>query len=318
MFEKYDRAVKMYLNNMRQNELSPASVESYSRTFRYFRENMERNGYMEPCPAAVMDFRASLGVSVTSANLYMTHLKLLDAFCTELKLCEPFFTASAMPPQRKVTNEKNKEYEHVLTQEQYIELITAEKPNYGRKPHTWLREQAEVAVFLTSGLRNSELRAITPDDLDWENGTIHARQTKGDKPRYVAFPETAQNAVRAYLNSELRPAYAGENEPLFGLVGRKSKEWHGFSVSQLSELIYNYVKSVIGEDDACRTHALRHLYASVMLEQGVRLEFISETLGHSNLSTTKIYANRLTKSAPAAEIANIADVLVNRSKISIA
>lgn len=313
MLEKYDKATAQFLKNMESNGLSKNSIESYARTFRMFREFMVQSEICEPTPSAVLDFKRfkSEGAGLTTIALYITHLRLLSNFCVENKIFDKeFITNGAMPPRKKVAAERCKEYSHTLTEEQIAKLISAEKPEYGRRSPSWLREKAETVLFLQSGLRNSELRSLTPFDLDWENNLIYARVTKGNKPRYVSFPRTAQNAVREYLNSGFRPCYVGEHAPLFGYINRSTGQWMPMDRKKLSERIFYYTKSVLGEEAACRTHALRHGYASCLLEHDMPMQYISESLGHSSVATTTIYAKRLTKNTPAKEIGNLLNSIV--------
>lgn len=307
MFEKYDKAAELFVSNMERDELSADSVESYSRTYRMFRESMIENGYTEVCDAAVVDFKLSKkDAALTTIALYLTHLRLLSEFAVEVGIMDEGFVPDAlMPSRKKLAAARNKKYSHVLTEAQIAELITADRPKYGRKSHTWLREKAEVTLLLQSGLRNSELRSLTPDDLDFENSVIYARITKGDKPRYVAFPQAAQKAVRAYLASPLRPTWVKPSEPLFGSVSRNTGKWVEMERSKLSERIKHYTAGILGEEASCRTHALRHGYSSYLLERGVNMEEISESLGHSSLTTTKIYAERFTQNTPARNIGQV-------------
>lgn len=313
MLENYDKLVSLYIRNCRVNELSENTVASYERTFRYYRESLVSGGFTDACLEGTVSFKLSLTTSVVSTDLYLRHLSYLSDFAvTSGMYAEHFMKEDLMPPKKKVAAERHKEYEHVLTEEEIVTLATAESAVYTRTPHTFLRERAETVLFLMSGLRNSELRALTPADLDWENGIIHARVTKGDKPRYVSFGSTAQQAVAAYLKSGLRPDTAGMYEPLFGTVSKKTGEWKALERTQISDLIHNYTGSILGEDKAVRTHALRHGYSSLALENGVSMEQISESLGHASLATTKIYAQRLTKSAPAQNIAVTLDTIIKR------
>lgn len=305
MLEKYDQLCALFIDNMRSNHLSNNSVDSYSRTFRFFRETLVSGGYTEACPGAVASFKSDRpGVSLKTISLYLTHLRLLSQFGLDMGLIEESFVPnSLMPPKKMLANERKKEYDHVLTEEQIIKLLAAQGPLKGRKPRTWLREKAETVIFLQSGLRNSELRALTPADLDFASGLIHAREAKGDKPRLVLFPAQAQQAVKDYLSSGLRPETASDTEPLFGCVDRAAGSWKALDRAQLSALIDNHVSSILGV--GCRTHALRHAYASLLLEHDAPIQFISETLGHSNISTTTIYAQRLNPSVPAQALGNI-------------
>ena len=303
--KNYDDLVARYIRKMNTNELSANSVATYAQTFRLFREFMAERGIDYPTPAAVLDFKDAGERSITTRAMYMNHLRLLSKFGEALGYA-PFYTDEADTPRKKLSQARQKPYEHVLTEADMIALITAERPVYGRKPSTWLREQAEVTLMVQSGLRNLELRTLRPCDLDWENGVIIPCQTKGDKVRAVAFPNAAQRAVKRYLESGLRPADAGDDAPLFGTVGPDGK-WHGMERKKLSERVYNYTRSILGEEKACRTHAARHCYASVLLEHGVDMQYISETMGHSSVATTKIYAARFSVNAPAASVASVFD-----------
>lgn len=306
----YDALVKSYRKKMENNELSTNTIQSYERTFRLFRESMIANGYDEPTPQAVNDFQSEGSKSITTKDLYMTHLRLLSGYGVSCGiLTEPFYREDVNGvSKKKVSQARQKPYDHVLTEADMVALITAERPVEGRKTATWLREQAEVTLMIQSGLRNLEIRTLRPVDIDWENGVIVPAHTKGEKVRAVAFPAAAQRAVRKYLESGLRPEWVGDDQPLFGTV-TESGEWHGMERRKLSDRVYYYTKSILGEEKACRTHAARHCYASVLLEHGVDMQYISETMGHSSVATTKIYAARFSVNKPAAAVASVFDAV---------
>ena len=132
----------------------------------------------------------------------------------------------------------------------------------------------------------------------------YPQDTKGDKPRAVVFSQAAQNAVQAYLDSGLRPSTAVDEDWLFGSVD-KAGNWNQMSRTELSERIKYFTKAVLGEEKSCRSHAMRHCYASVLLENNVPMELISETMGHASVATTKIYAARFSVNAPAMAVANV-------------
>lgn len=305
MFEKYDKAVADFVANMKRNELSEDSITSYSKTYRMLRQSMADGGFEDVSADAVWNFKDHSEVQLTSLALYLTHIRALSNHAMSRgTVSEPFFQMEMMPPKKKLNTARHKQYEHVLTDKDAEALINCVKPKYGRKSPTWLREKAEVTMLLQSGLRNSELRSLRPVDLDWVNGVAYPQDTKGDKPRAVVFSQAAQNAVRAYLNSGLRPAWVGDEDFLFGAVGADGT-WKQMDRDKLSERIKYYTKAVLGEEKATRSHALRHCYASVLLENDVPMELISETMGHSSVATTKIYAARFNVNAPAMAVANV-------------
>ena len=305
MFEKYDRAVALYMDNMKRNELSENSISSYGRTYRMLRQSMEKHGFEDVSTEAVMDFKLTTDVKITSMALYLTHVRCLSNFAVSCGIIDkPFFQDTLMPPKKKLNAERSKPYEHILTDQDAELLITAENPTHSIKSRKWLREKAEVTLLLQSGLRNSEIRSLRLCDLDWENGVAFPQDTKGDKPRAVVFSRAAQDAVRAYLDSGLRPAWVADDDFLFGSVGADGA-WNPMSRVELSERIKYYTRAVLGEEKSCRSHAARHCYASVLLENNVPMELIADTMGHSSVATTKIYAARFNVNAPAMAVANV-------------
>lgn len=305
MFEKYDEAVSAYVTTMKRNELSECSIDSYTKTYKLLRDSMERNGYEDVCADAVWKFADNAGVKATTLALYLTHIRALSSRAVSRGIVDkPFFDEDMMPSKKKLNTERNKQYEHILTDADAEQLINCNRPKYARKSPMWLREKAEVTLLLQSGLRNSEIRSLRPIDLDWENGVAYPQDTKGDKPRAVVFSQAAQNAVADYLASGIRPDYASDEDFLFGSVDRHGN-WKQMTRVELSERIKYYTKAVLGEDKACRSHAMRHCYASVLLENNVPMELISETMGHASVATTKIYAARFNVNAPAMAVANV-------------
>lgn len=307
MFEKFDKAVELFMADCRMNELAETTQENYARVYRMYRDFMEANGFEDASVKATVAWKLSLTTSIVSTSLYLQYIKYLSDFAVTSGVFEtPFMSDKLMPPRKKVSAAKNKPYEHLLTAPQMKQIINAKGATFTRTPHTWPREHAEVVLLLMSGMRNIELRNLALSDLDWEHGIIHARVTKGDKPRVVPFPAVAQEAVRAYLASGLRPADLSTDDYLFGAVDRATGAWHPFERGHLSKQILSHTASIIGEDSGVRSHALRHGFASSAISMGVTLDQISEILGHSDTQTTRIYAERLN---PAETACGIGDIL---------
>lgn len=152
------------------------------------------------------------------------------------------------------------------------------------------RDRAILELFYASGLRLSELVA-----LDVEDANLRARivrvMGKGGKERLVPFNTSAEAALRAWLPrraplADGRKRKAGDRaEPLF--VSVRGTRLTGRSVQRL---VARYVAG-------CSTrfgispHALRHSFATHLLERGADLRAIQELLGHVRLSTTQRYTH---------------------------
>jgi integrase/recombinase XerC len=157
------------------------------------------------------------------------------------------------------------------------------------------RDKAILELFYASGLRLSELVGLDLDDLNLA-GRVARVLGKGRKERLVPFNRTAGEALRAWLAdreglrsqpAEKTPIMRGKRhgEPLF-----LNYQGGRLSTRSVDKLVRRYVA-------ACSTrfgispHALRHSFATHLLEAGADLRAIQELLGHARLSTTQRYTH---------------------------
>jgi len=142
-----------------------------------------------------------------------------------------------------------------------------------------LRDQAIFELFYSSGLRVGELTALNVSSVDLAQQLVRVLG-KGNKERLVPIGTVAVRALEKYLDSRGQPA--GE-EPLFlnareGRLTARSVQRHMKKYLLLSGL----------RTDAS-PHALRHSFATHLLDGGADLRSIQELLGHASLSTTQKY-----------------------------
>ena len=212
----------------------------------------------------------------------------------------PYYPKNPVTTRLIPSNKKRSKqpYKDLLTNDDIIALLRNNPvfPNSG--PSNWERNYAIIVLLLTTAIRNSEILALTPSDLDFENGYIHIQHGKGDKYRTVQFPSIAQEAIKLYLQSGYRPECIPDTLPLFGTTAdrtgrmRHAEAWHAGSSQWISEIVARHVKNVTGKENV-RTHKLRHVCARTLLEQGLSMEEIQSILGHESILTTQIYAGKL-------------------------
>ncbi|MBI1911921.1 MAG: tyrosine recombinase XerC [Deltaproteobacteria bacterium] len=167
----------------------------------------------------------------------------------------------------------------VLTAEEAKNLVEAPKKI---KSRSTLRDLAVLETLYSAGIRLSELIGIRLKDLDLGAGTIRVLG-KGSKERIAYLGEYAASSIKAYLDNERDgAAFIGE-APLF--AGRKGKR---LSPRTVQRIVQKYT-AVSGIDKAPTPHALRHTFATHLLDAGVDLRSIQEMLGHAKLSTTQRY-----------------------------
>lgn len=170
-----------------------------------------------------------------------------------------------------------------------------------------------------AGLRRSELVRLRVKDVDLERGTVTIHQGKGDKDRMTVLPGSMRNELaeqieraRAVWEKDCAAGHEGVYIPgalakKFSL-GAKSFEWfwifparqtsidpesgvkrrHHLHGQVYSDAIKRAAKAV-GIEKRVTSHALRHSFATHLLEAGADLRTIQELLGHEDITTTEIY-----------------------------
>ena len=145
------------------------------------------------------------------------------------------------------------------------------------------RDRAMLELAYSCGLRCSELVGLDRDAIDFESETVRVRG-KGNKERLVPMGEPAQRALRAYLE-RARPALTDDRSERALLVSKRGLRLSSSDVTR--RLAKRVQQASIG--GRVSPHALRHSFATHMLEGGADLRSIQELLGHSSVSTTQIY-----------------------------
>lgn len=298
--QRVEKAIKAYLASCKANGLSAGTIANYERITKKYMDFLHDNEYDEASIASVNDWKISLAeanVKITTINLYMGILKSFFEWSSEMEMIDKSPVIPVVMPSRKAVNvEKKKPYTKLLSANEFKAILASDRPK-GVTELNWKRNRAILFVFLTSGLRNSELRDLKMKDISFEKGTITVENGKGGKSRICAFPKISQDVVKDYLSSGYRPAYLGQDDFVFGT---NEAGWKQFDRFTLSQLVQRNIKLITGRDD-CRTHSLRHASASWMLSHGINMDSISALLGHSNTQTTALYAERLNPTSPSSE-----------------
>ncbi|MEE4314362.1 MAG: site-specific tyrosine recombinase/integron integrase [Desulfofustis sp.] len=174
-----------------------------------------------------------------------------------------------------------------LTVDEVFSLLAA--PD--RSDRFMSRDRAILEMLYSTGIRVAELVSGSVDDLDFDTEMLRVRG-KGNKERLVPVGGPAIEAVRRWLVdrqrlivSRLEKQRPVDREALF-LNGRGGR----LTSRSVERLVSNYALRV-GIRQAVTPHALRHSFATHLLEMGADLRCVQELLGHASLSTTQRYTH---------------------------
>lgn len=131
-----------------------------------------------------------------------------------------------------------------------------------------LRDKVILELFLSTGLRLSELKNIKVSDIDFTDGSISVLG-KGDKLRVVFLSEKMKLLLKEYIKED--------QEVLFP-----------FTVKTIYRIIKDIGKKV-GHN--IHPHKLRHVFATNMLENEAPIQIVQHLLGHSSIQTTEMYSH---------------------------
>jgi len=163
---------------------------------------------------------------------------------------------------------------HPLSKGQMENLIEA--PDAARFPS---RDRAILELLYASGLRVSEVSSLKLSDLNLDAAYLRC-VGKGSKERVVPIGKPAIEALREYLGAERGDA-ASEHVFVSSKGGRLVREsiWR----------VLQKRKAAAGVKGRVFPHAVRHSFATHLVEGGADLRYVQEMLGHSKISTTQVY-----------------------------
>ncbi len=143
------------------------------------------------------------------------------------------------------------------------------------------RDDAVLELLYGSGMRVAELCGLNVDDLDLDRGVVTVTG-KGNRQRQVLVHETCVTAVRRWL-AWPRSAMATAATPAGAL----------FANSRGNRLGPRDVRRILDRRSPVPTHphALRHTFATHLLDGGADLRVVQELLGHASLQTTQVYTH---------------------------
>ena len=266
MHPQSEEALRLLQKTMIAGNYSPRSIATYLREIRYICAYFPDLSPQQWTDAHIIDYLHYLKTvhQVSYSKSKMTAQSVAFFFRHVLK--RPYNVPSTLYSKREF------KLLHYLTKEEMQRLI-----NSCRSP----KQKAIVELFYSSGLRLEELRLLRLTDVDSKNNRLFVRCGKGRKDRYTLLSKRVVETLRTYYrNQKVKPLVY-----LFEWIMPGQPMWAG-AIQWTVRQAYNHAGLSHKEH---KTHALRHSFATHLLDAGVDIHTIKELLGHSDIKTTMIY-----------------------------
>ena len=266
-----------YLHNVKK--MSENTEMSYRRDLKKLASYMEEQG--------VKDLKDITATNLNSYVLYLENNKFSKATISRNIACIKTFY-HYLYKEGKVKEDVSEELKapkvekkvpEILTTEEVISLLEQPKGNAPKD----IRDKAMLELLYATGIRVTELISLNLSDVNLQMGYICCRDPH--KERVIPFGHEARNALIKYIETARPVMIQDDSDILFVNCSGQPMSRQGFW-----KLIKYYAKKAGIEADIT-PHTLRHSFAAHLIENGADLRSVQEMLGHSDISTTQIYAN---------------------------
>jgi integrase/recombinase XerC/integrase/recombinase XerD len=233
---------------------------------------------LEPDAVTVRDLRryaASLSQAALKASSLARKIASLRALYRVLR---EHGEVAQNPAELMTLPKRPRSLPHVLRPAELAGLLD----RIGATTPLEVRDRAMFELAYASGLRAEELVNLGVSAIDFDGEQVRV-EGKGSKTRFVPVGETALAAIARYLE-RARPALAHDGDEALFL----SKSGRALSTSDVRRRLRLWATRA-GLGGTVHPHALRHSFATHLLDGGGDLRAIQEMLGHSSISTTQVY-----------------------------
>jgi site-specific recombinase XerD len=258
-------------SDLRRRAVAEKTVRAYSSDIAQLRAYAEPRGLL-PDALDVRQLRRFLA-SMSEQGLAATSIaRKLAAIRVFLRVLTEQGYRSSNPADLLSAPKKPQRLPDVLKPDEVASLLEA----IGAGTPLDLRDRAMFELAYACGLRAEEVVNLDRDSIDFDAEIVRI-EGKGDKTRMVPLGEYARQAVAAYLDRG-RPALSTPTEPDVLFISKSGRRLSTSDVRRRLKL-----------RQPTHPHALRHSFATHLLEGGADLRSIQELLGHATISTTQVY-----------------------------
>jgi len=272
-----DKAVSLYLGAKRvEDGSSPLTIESYKEDLKLFLSfhRDELHSSSDLTKEMLVSFLLNEDDKERASSTILRRASSLLGFYRFLQ--NEGYYQGELPDYEKPRH--SKKIPTVLSEEEVEDLLEA--PDLSTD--AGMRDKAMLELIYATGLRVSELLSLRFKDFDFANRYIDVRG-KGDKERIVPYSSFADKYLQKYIDG-VRRRNKGSSSPYLFLNHRGER----LSRVYFFKMVKKYA-TMAYIDKPISPHALRHSFATHLLQKGADLRSVQELLGHSKITTTQIY-----------------------------
>jgi len=263
----------------KKKKVSKNTFESYMRDINKYIQYLGENNIRDVAAAnrtTILNYLLSMQESGAAASTISRHLASVRSFYRYLQAIKAVDGNPATDVQAFYVEKKLPE---ILTSEE-VELFLDQPKGVDLKG---FRDKAMLELLYATGIRVSELIDLKLMDVNLEIGYVSCNN--GKKERVIPIYPGAIAAVLAYINNARGMMVQDENEQaLFVNYNGAKLTRQGFW-----KIVKTY-KTQAKIEKEITPHTLRHSFAAHLLENGADLKSIQEMLGHTDISSTQVYA----------------------------
>jgi integrase/recombinase XerC len=272
-----DAAVEAYLASLRARHYSGHTLAAYAEDLRHLGAII---GDTDLSQLGGHDIRRALASLHAKGYAPKSLARMLSAWRSLFRYLAREQGLDANPCTGIRPPKSQKRLPHTLSPDEMACLL--ENDATGEGDPWMLRDQAMFELMYSSGLRLAELVGLSPLDIDHQAGEVRVTG-KGRKQRIVPVGAKALQVLDAWL--ALRPGLGGDEQALF-IGARGGRISPRVVQARLKTLAMRH-----GVSQRVHPHALRHSFASHVLQSSGDLRAVQEMLGHASLSTTQVYTH---------------------------
>lgn len=278
---------EMYQKKYQQGKIKTALT--YRTAIRSLQKFKKKIGFYDITPSFLMEYEKYMtdqGFSLTTVGINLRNLRALYNKAINERIVSD---AGAYPFKKgKYSIPNGRNIKKALEKVDLKKII--ELNHFDSLTEEWARDMW-LLLFFCNGVNPTDLFRIQKTDLEDDYITIVRKKTE----------DTAKNAlpVVIYVRQEAKSIIKKWTDPkssylIKGLRENSPEEQICKDVDQFVKLINRYMKRIAEKlciNNRCTCYTARHSFAQAMKNAGVSIEVISESLGHTNLLTTRSYLN---------------------------